>query len=105
MGGNRIIQFERIRETERIAEVKMRFQISRPGKYSFQLHALCDSYTGLDQKFDLSFTAKTEDEVRREIIMHKEDEESDEEEEDTKDRKAQRANLTTGKDSDEADTK
>lgn len=124
--GNRIIQFERIRETERVAEVKMRFQISRPGKYSFQLHALCDSYTGLDQKFDLSFTAKTEDEVRREIIMHKEDEEldlmptlfqqmmgelnkdedSDEEEEDTgKDRKGQRANLTTGKDSDEADTK
>merc|ERR1712000_446677 len=120
----RIIAFERVRDTERIAEVKMRFQISRPGKYSFCVHALCDSYTGLDQKVDLNFTAKTEAEVQRDFILHKEDEDldlmptlfqqmmgelnkdedSDEEEEDAKDAKAAR-NLSTGKVDDEADTK
>jgi len=47
-------------------EAKLRFQISRPGKHSLTVHALCDSYVGLDQKVDLNFTAKTEDEVKRE---------------------------------------
>merc|ERR1712137_1193088 len=104
----RILAFERVRDTERIAEVKMRFQISRPGKYSFAVHALCDSYTGLDQKADINFVAKSESEVQREFILHKEDEDldlmptlfqqmmgelnkeedSDEEEEDVKDKGA-----------------
>lgn len=121
-GSSRIIAFEKVRDTERVVEVKMRFQISRPGKYQFTLHALCDSYTGLDQKADVVFFAKAEQEVKRELIMHKEDEDldlmptlfqqmmssqaaedSDEEEEDDKDRKG-RANLSTGKE-DEIDTK
>jgi len=121
--GQRIIAFERVRDTERVAEVKMRFQISRPGKYNFCVHALCDSYIGLDQKADLNFTAKTDAEVQRDFILHKEDEDldlmptlfqqmmgelnkdedSDEEEEDAKGAKIAR-NLNTGKD-DEVDTK
>merc|ERR1711865_380046 len=75
--GSRIIAFERVRDTERVVEVKMRFQISQPRKYHFTLHALCDSYTGLDQKVDVSFVARAEEEVKREMIMHKEDEELD----------------------------
>eukprot|EP00931_Biecheleriopsis_adriatica_P076125 TRINITY_DN49874_c0_g1_i1.p1 TRINITY_DN49874_c0_g1~~TRINITY_DN49874_c0_g1_i1.p1 ORF type:complete len:674 (+),score=192.36 TRINITY_DN49874_c0_g1_i1:111-2024(+) len=73
----RIIAYERIRDTERVVEAKLRFQISRPGKHSLTVHALCDSYVGLDQKVDLNFTAKTEDEVKREIFVHPEDEELD----------------------------
>ncbi|CAJ1330693.1 unnamed protein product [Effrenium voratum] len=73
----RIIAFERIRDTERVVETKMRFQISRPGKHSLTVHALCDSYVGLDQKVDLNFIAKTENEVKREIFVHPEDEDLD----------------------------
>jgi len=71
--GTRIIAFERIRDLERHVEVKLRFQVSRPGKHNLVVHALCDSYKGLDQKKDLNFNVNTEDEVKREIIVHSED--------------------------------
>jgi translocation protein SEC63 len=73
----RIIAFERIRDTEREVEAKLRFQISRPGKHSLTVHALCDSYIGIDQKVELNFNALTEEEVKREIFVHPEDEELD----------------------------
>jgi len=73
----RIIAFERLRDTERVVEEKLRFQVSRPGKHSFVLHALCDSYIGIDQKVELNFNAQAEDEVKREVFVHPEDEELD----------------------------
>mmetsp|Transcript_27876 Transcript_27876/g.64977 ORF Transcript_27876/g.64977 Transcript_27876/m.64977 type:complete len:669 (-) Transcript_27876:109-2115(-) len=73
----RIIAFERIRDTERVVEEKLRFQVSRHGKHSLTLHALCDSYAGIDQKVDLNFNACQEDEVKREVYVHPEDEELD----------------------------
>eukprot|EP00440_Ansanella_granifera_P043829 gb/GFBE01047496.1/.p1 GENE.gb/GFBE01047496.1/~~gb/GFBE01047496.1/.p1 ORF type:complete len:654 (+),score=199.97 gb/GFBE01047496.1/:1-1962(+) len=73
----RIIAHERIRDTERVVEAKLRFQISRPGKHSLTVHALCDSYVGIDQKVELNFNALTEQEVKREIFVHPEDEELD----------------------------
>lgn len=73
----RIIAFERIRDTERQVEAKLRFQVSRPGKHQLVLHALCDSYAGIDQKVELNFTALQENEVKREIFVHPEDEELD----------------------------
>eukprot|EP00927_Polykrikos_kofoidii_P086142 TRINITY_DN956_c0_g1_i1.p1 TRINITY_DN956_c0_g1~~TRINITY_DN956_c0_g1_i1.p1 ORF type:complete len:666 (-),score=137.34 TRINITY_DN956_c0_g1_i1:221-2218(-) len=73
----RIISFERIRDTDRVVEEKMRFQIGHPGKHTMVVHAMCDSYAGIDQKVELNFNAKTEDEVKREIILHREDEELD----------------------------
>lgn len=77
MPSTRIIAFERIRDTERFVEEKLRFPIHRPGKYKMDLHALCDSYTGLDKKVELNFTAHAEDEVKREIFVHKVDEDLD----------------------------
>lgn len=73
----RIIAFERLRSSERVVEEKLRFQVSRPGKHSLVLHCLCDSYAGIDQKVELNFDAKQEDEVKREIIVHPEDEDLD----------------------------
>merc|ERR1711920_1183761 len=73
----RIIAFERIRDCERVVEEKLRFQVSRIGKHNLVLHALCDSYAGIDQKVELNFTAHTEDEVKREVFVHPEDEELD----------------------------
>lgn len=73
----RIIAFERIRDTERVVEEKLRFQVVRPGKQSLTLHALCDSYAGLDQKVELNFVGCQEEEVKREVYVHPEDEELD----------------------------
>jgi len=73
----RIITFEKIRDCGPVAEEKLRFQVSRPGKHSLVLHALCDSYAGIDQKFDLNFNALQEDEVKREVFVHPEDEDLD----------------------------
>mmetsp|Transcript_97055 Transcript_97055/g.289933 ORF Transcript_97055/g.289933 Transcript_97055/m.289933 type:complete len:666 (-) Transcript_97055:28-2025(-) len=73
----RIIAFERVRDTERVIEEKLRFQVVRPGKQSLTLHALCDSYAGLDQKVELTFTGFQEEEVKREVFVHPEDEELD----------------------------
>lgn len=73
----RIITYDRIRDTEYIVEEKLRFQVSRPGKHSLVLHAMCDSYAGIDQKVELNFTAYQEDEVKREVFVHPEDEELD----------------------------
>lgn len=73
----RIIAYERIRETEIMMECKMRFQISRPGKHKMDLHALCDSYAGIDKKVELNFNALAQEEVKREIVVHKEDEDLD----------------------------
>mmetsp|Transcript_7145 Transcript_7145/g.15476 ORF Transcript_7145/g.15476 Transcript_7145/m.15476 type:complete len:666 (-) Transcript_7145:84-2081(-) len=69
----RIICSERLRDPERLVEAKLRFQVSRPGKHSLVLHALCDSYAGLDQKVELNFMAYQEHEVKREIFVHPED--------------------------------
>eukprot|EP00439_Symbiodinium_sp_Y106_P074137 s1358_g14.t1 len=73
----RIMGFERIRDTDRVVETKLRFQVSRPGKHSLTVHALCDSYVGIDQKVDLNFVVHTEEEVKREIFVHPEDEDLD----------------------------
>jgi len=73
----RIITFEKIKDTNFLTEEKLRFQVSRPGKHSLVLHALCDSYAGIDQKVDLNFNALNEDEVKREVFVHPEDEELD----------------------------
>lgn len=73
----RIITFEKIKDTGCVAEEKLRFQVSRPGKHNLVLHAVCDSYAGIDQKVDLNFNASTEEEVKREVFTHPEDEELD----------------------------
>jgi len=76
-GPSRIICFEKIKSPERIMEEKLRFPIQRPGKYKLWLHAMCDSYAGIDKRVELNFTALTQDQVKREIIIHKEDEDLD----------------------------
>ena len=58
-------------------QAELRFQISQKGKHNLVLHALSDSYAGIDQKVDIIFTALTEDEVKREVFIHPEDEELD----------------------------
>lgn len=73
----RIVHFERILDTGRLMEEQLRFQVTRPGKNALVLHALCDSYAGLDQRVELNFQAFAEDELKRELPVHEEDEELD----------------------------
>eukprot|EP00747_Dinoflagellata_sp_TGD_P032395 gnl/TRDRNA2_/TRDRNA2_135954_c0_seq1.p1 gnl/TRDRNA2_/TRDRNA2_135954_c0~~gnl/TRDRNA2_/TRDRNA2_135954_c0_seq1.p1 ORF type:complete len:608 (+),score=135.67 gnl/TRDRNA2_/TRDRNA2_135954_c0_seq1:59-1825(+) len=73
----RIIAYERVRDTERQVEVKMCFHVSRPHEHKLVLWALCDSYAGLDEKVEINFKACTEEEVKREIVVHPEDEDLD----------------------------
>merc|ERR1711920_73033 len=73
----RILAFERVRDTERVVEEKLRFQVSQVGKHNLVLHAFCDSYAGLDQKVEVNFTVRSEDESKREVFVHPEDEELD----------------------------
>eukprot|EP00403_Amphidinium_massartii_P033381 CAMPEP_0178451182 /NCGR_PEP_ID=MMETSP0689_2-20121128/43537_1 /TAXON_ID=160604 /ORGANISM="Amphidinium massartii, Strain CS-259" /LENGTH=664 /DNA_ID=CAMNT_0020076729 /DNA_START=30 /DNA_END=2024 /DNA_ORIENTATION=+ len=73
----RILHFERVRDTARLMEEKLRFQVTKAGANNLVLHALCDAYAGLDQKVDLSFNALAEDELKRTFPVHKEDEELD----------------------------
>mmetsp|Transcript_25406 Transcript_25406/g.67163 ORF Transcript_25406/g.67163 Transcript_25406/m.67163 type:complete len:663 (-) Transcript_25406:57-2045(-) len=73
----RIITFKRVRDCEKVVYEKLQFQVSRPGKHSLCLYALCDSYAGIDQKVDLNFNAMSEEEVKREVFVHPEDEDLD----------------------------
>lgn len=52
---------------------KMRFMVNRPGKHSWTVHALCDSYIGLDESCSVQFEALKRNQVNREIFVHPED--------------------------------
>jgi len=73
----RIVHFERILDRERFVEERLRFQVTNPGKNALVLHGLCDSYSGVDYKVELSFHANAEDEVKRVLPLHEEDEDLD----------------------------
>lgn len=73
----RIITSERVRDTERVVEEKLRFQVCRPGKHNLVVHAMCDSYVGIDCKAEVNFNAQTEAEVKRDVFVHPEDEDLD----------------------------
>mmetsp|Transcript_58999 Transcript_58999/g.173184 ORF Transcript_58999/g.173184 Transcript_58999/m.173184 type:complete len:662 (+) Transcript_58999:132-2117(+) len=70
----RIVHFERSLDPGRFIEEKLRFQVARAGVNSLTLHAMCDSYAGIDRKVELNYLAYGEDEVKRELPLHEEDE-------------------------------
>jgi len=73
----RIVHFERILDPGRLVEEQLRFQVTRPGKNNLVLHALCDSYAGIDKRVELNFDAMAEDQHKRELPAHEEDMELD----------------------------
>ncbi|CAK9107387.1 DnaJ protein ERDJ2A (Chaperone protein dnaJ 21) (AtDjC21) (AtJ21) (Endoplasmic reticulum dnaJ domain-containing protein 2A) (AtERdj2A) (Translocation protein SEC63 homolog ERDJ2A) [Durusdinium trenchii] len=73
----RIVHFERVTETERCHEEKLRFQVTKAGENNLVLHAMCDAYAGLDHKVELTFHAHAEDELVRKMPVHQEDEDLD----------------------------
>lgn len=73
----RIVHFERITDIVRCVEQKLRFQITVPEACTLVLHALCDSYAGIDQQVELTFSAKAEEDCKREFKVHPDDEDLD----------------------------
>jgi len=76
-GQSRILGFERQKSQERVITDKIRFQAGKAGKFNYLLHALSDSYLGIDQKAEVSFKVKSENEVKRELFVHPDDVELD----------------------------
>jgi len=74
---SKIIAFERIRDTDKVVQAKMQFQVSKAGKRRVELHALCDSYAGVDRKVELNFSVLEEGKANRQIFIHKDDEDLD----------------------------
>jgi len=73
----RIVHFERVMDRERYVEEQLRFQVTNPGKNTLVLHAHCDAYAGIDKKVELTFHAHGEEEFKRQLPMHKDDEDLD----------------------------
>lgn len=74
---NKIVAFERVRDTDRYVESSLRFQVTKAGKRRFEVHCLCDSYIGIDRKVDANFVVLKDDEASRKIFIHKDDEDLD----------------------------
>jgi len=70
----RILTFSKIKGTGCETTETLQFAVSRPGKHNLVLHAVCDSYAGVDRKEDIVFNALTESEIKREIFVHPDDE-------------------------------
>lgn len=68
---------EKAREQEKEVVKTCYVQLSTAGTHKFTVQAMCDVYAGLDRTVVKEITAKAEDAVDREIIIHKEDEDLD----------------------------
>jgi len=73
----RIVHFERVLDRERYVEEQLRFQVTSPGKNTLVLYALCDAYAGIDKKVELTFHAHGEEEFKRQLPVHEQDEDLD----------------------------
>jgi translocation protein SEC63 len=67
----RLLGSDRLTSAERTVTSKMMFEVPPKGDYTFQLHAMSDSYAGQDVKLDVKFTVV--DAVVREYKIHSDD--------------------------------
>merc|ERR1712039_611219 len=70
----RIVHFERVCAVEHDMEQELRFQVTKAGENKLVLHALCDSYAGLDKRMELAFTALDDTQHARQYKVHPVDE-------------------------------
>mmetsp|Transcript_46679 Transcript_46679/g.108787 ORF Transcript_46679/g.108787 Transcript_46679/m.108787 type:complete len:973 (+) Transcript_46679:105-3023(+) len=64
------ITVEPIFGSSREETVQVRFLVHRKGEFRWTVHAMCDSYAGLDVKCNVSFEAKSKKEVDHKIFIH-----------------------------------
>eukprot|EP00929_Paragymnodinium_shiwhaense_P108054 TRINITY_DN74388_c0_g1_i1.p1 TRINITY_DN74388_c0_g1~~TRINITY_DN74388_c0_g1_i1.p1 ORF type:complete len:969 (-),score=164.79 TRINITY_DN74388_c0_g1_i1:153-3011(-) len=66
----RLVTVEPMLGTSRTEDTKIRFMVPRKGRFHWTIHALCDSYSGMDVKHDLYFTALGKRDIKKEIFVH-----------------------------------
>lgn len=71
--GRRMIATDLVLGTGRECKSNVTFIVPRPGDFSWTVHAMCDSYAGLDVQCDVHFRAAKKNEVDRSIFVHPED--------------------------------
>lgn len=74
---NRLVHFERVTDVERQVQEQLRFQVTKAGENKLVLHAMSDSYAGIDHKVELTFNVFAEDQKQRALPVHEEDDELD----------------------------
>jgi translocation protein SEC63 len=67
----RMLACERSKSAEKEVKASIMFRVVTAGKYKFTVKALCDSYLGFDQTYDLEFTAN--EPKQRDYKVHPED--------------------------------
>ncbi len=51
----KVIGFVHSRSPERLVEEDVQFQVTKPGKHTFEIYAMCDSYAGIDKRIEVTF--------------------------------------------------
>eukprot|EP00916_Digyalum_oweni_P027059 GHVL01044411.1.p1 GENE.GHVL01044411.1~~GHVL01044411.1.p1 ORF type:complete len:662 (-),score=120.87 GHVL01044411.1:343-2259(-) len=75
----KVLNIHRTQNPSRTFSETIQFQVTGVGKQCVTLKAMSDSYVGIDREIELVYNVFTEQQVTREIIMHKEDEDLDKE--------------------------
>lgn len=71
--GRRLVTVDVILGTRNTEQSKLRFMVPRAGDFHWTVHAMCDSYVGLDVSCPVTFKALRKNQVKREIFIHPED--------------------------------
>jgi len=69
----RLITVDLINGTGRVETSKVNFMVPRAGDFRWTVHAMCDSYAGLDVSCSANFTTLKRNAVDREIFVHPDD--------------------------------
>eukprot|EP00743_Colponemidia_sp_Colp-15_P003355 GILK01003627.1.p1 GENE.GILK01003627.1~~GILK01003627.1.p1 ORF type:complete len:673 (-),score=156.53 GILK01003627.1:209-2227(-) len=77
--GQKLITLAKVKNQGRVVEEKLMFQAPPAGQYQFELFVKCDSYLGLDQRFTVKLNVLAQSQVKREIVIHPEDQALDNE--------------------------
>merc|ERR1712070_970181 len=69
----RVVTVEAVTGTNREETAKIRFMVPRKGDFKWAVHAMCDSYMGMDVTKEVRFKALSKREVKKEIFIHPHD--------------------------------
>mmetsp|Transcript_806 Transcript_806/g.1754 ORF Transcript_806/g.1754 Transcript_806/m.1754 type:complete len:982 (-) Transcript_806:56-3001(-) len=70
-----VVTVEAILGNGKEESAKIHFGVHRKGDFRWTVHAMCDSYVGLDVKSTVNFKALSKKEIKHEIFTHPEDRE------------------------------
>mmetsp|Transcript_81797 Transcript_81797/g.210697 ORF Transcript_81797/g.210697 Transcript_81797/m.210697 type:complete len:972 (-) Transcript_81797:148-3063(-) len=69
----RLVTADAVLGNGRTEKCDIRFMVPRHGEFRWTVHAICDSYLGIDVKYPLIFSALKKSEINHEIFVHPQD--------------------------------